>query len=83
METKIDLFFKCSEFMDAAERELSIYKKAQLFRNHDLTDNSSGPGSSVYTQMNEGKVRSVSEFRKKNIKRRKKQIKKLLDQKHM
>lgn len=51
--------------------EQVIKKKAQFFTNYDLNNNPTGPGASVYTQMD--KFKSIQEFRKKTKKRRKKQ----------
>lgn len=52
---------------------------AQFFSNYDLTDNKSGPGQGIYSQMD--KYKSVSEFRNKRLNKRKKLIKKILDSK--
>lgn len=57
----------------------SVDKFAQFFRNYDYVDNSSGPGTSVYRDLTDGKVNSVLEWRRKKRKQRMKNIKKLLE----
>jgi hypothetical protein len=51
----------------------------QFFSNYDLTNNSTGPGTSVYNNIQDEK--SVSEWRKKRIKRRKKLLNRILTKK--
>jgi tRNA nucleotidyltransferase/poly(A) polymerase len=50
----------------------NMQKTSQLFTNYDLYDNPTGPGSGIYSNLD--KYKSVSEFRKKRRKRRKKVI---------
>lgn len=80
------IYLKCCEFYDLAVAEYvksySLVKRAQLFENYDYADLPSGPGRSVYMEMNDGKVKSVDEWKQKRRKRRKKLIKELLEQKH-
>ncbi len=74
----------CLRFKLAAERysetgsvEL-IEKLAQLFQNYDyIPGHESGPGVSVYRAMNDGEVKSISEWRKKNRDRRRKNLEKI------
>lgn len=54
-------------------------KLGQLFRNYDYAEDTSGPGRGFYADMQ--KYKSISDFRKKKIKKRKKIIKKLKDMK--
>jgi hypothetical protein len=54
-------------------------KLAQLFQNYDYVDCPSGPGTSVYKDMTDGKTESIPEWRKKNKKRQKENEKKITD----
>lgn len=59
----------------------SFEKLAQLFTNYDYIDLPSGPGTSVYRDMTDGKVKSVDEWRKKKRKQRKKNVERIRNQK--
>lgn len=83
-EFNVTLWKKCYAFYllstELAETG-SFDKYAQLFQNYDYIDLSSGPGTSVYRDMTDGKVKSVSEWKKKKRKQRKKNIERILNQK--
>ena len=50
------------QFCRAYEKTKDISKLAQIFQNYDYVPGSeSGPGSSVYRAMDDGKVKSVTE----------------------
>jgi len=51
-------------------------KEAQFFRNYDYAENKTGPGTGLFSNID--KYKSVSDFRKKKMKSRKKQLKKML-----
>lgn len=70
-------YLLCKEYAETG----SIEKYAQLFRNYDLADLPSGPGTSVYTDVTNGKVKSVSEWRKNKRKQRKKNLERIRNQK--
>jgi len=70
-------FILCNEYAETG----SLEKYAQLFENYDYIDMPSGPGTSVYRDMTDGKTTSVSEWRKKKRKQRRKNLKRIRNQK--